>query len=71
MGPVMEHEGCFIQTGKSTCQQVSTGQHLENSGGHWVTQSVKQLTLDFGSVYELRLVRSSLSLGPALGMEPA
>ena len=38
--------------------------------GDWVTQWVKYLTLDFGSGHDLRVVRSSPTLGYALGMEP-
>ena len=34
--------------------------------GAWLAQSVKCLTLDFGSVYDLRIVGSSLALGSAL-----
>ena len=39
--------------------------------GDWVAQLVKQLTLDFGSGHDLRVVRSSPTLGFALSMEPA
>ena len=45
-----------------------------NNNGHWgiwVAQSLKHLTLDFGSSYDLRVIRSSPALGSALGMEPA
>jgi len=37
----------------------------------WVAQLVKRPTLDFGSGHDLRVVRSSPTSGPMLGMEPA
>ena len=40
-------------------------------GGAWVAQSVKHLTLDFGSGHDLRVMRLSPSLGSTLGMESA
>ena len=36
-----------------------------------MAQSVKQLTLDFGSGHDLRVVRSSPMSGSVLGAEPA
>jgi len=43
---------------------------VKGSGwGAWVTQSVKQLTLDFCSGPDLR-VRSSPAMGSGLSMEP-
>ena len=38
----------------------------DNRGGAWVAQSVKCLTLDFGSAHDLTVVRSGsvLSVGP-------
>ena len=39
--------------------------------GSWVAQSVKHLTLDFGSAHDLRVVRLSPGLGSMLGVEPA
>ena len=36
----------------------------------WVAQSVKHLTLDFGSGHDLRIVRSSPRSGSPLSMEP-
>ena len=41
------------------------------SRGTWVAQLVECSTLDFGSVYDLRVVRLSVTLGSALGVEPA
>ena len=40
-------------------------------GGSVVAQSVKHLTLDFGSGHDLRVVRSSPASGSMLGIEPA
>ena len=37
--------------------------------GTWVTQSDKHPTLGFGSGHDLRVVRSSLTSGSALGVE--
>ena len=37
--------------------------------GCWVAQSVKCLTPNFGSDYDLRVMRSSLTSGSMLGME--
>ena len=39
--------------------------------GARVAQSVKRLTLDFGSGHDLTVVRSSPMLGSVLGMKPA
>ena len=36
-----------------------------------MAQSVKHMTLDFGLGHDLMVVRSSLALGSALGIEPA
>ena len=39
--------------------------------GTWVAQSVKHVTLDLGSGHDLRVMRSSPTLGSVLNMEPA
>ena len=36
----------------------------------WVAQWVKHLTLDFGSGYDLKAMRSSPASGSVLGVEP-
>ena len=41
------------------------------SRGAWVAQSVKNLTLDFGSGHDLRILRSSPMLGFVLSVESA
>ena len=43
----------------------------EKTRGIRVAQSVKNLTLDFSSGHDLRVVRWSPMSGSALGMEPA
>ena len=44
--------------------------HLKTDGrGHWVAQSVKHLTLDFGSGHDLRILGSSGESGSPLSME--
>ena len=45
--------------------------HRKHFKGHWVAQSVKCLTLDFGSGYDFRVTRSSLAWSSALSKEPA
>ena len=42
-----------------------------NSWGAWLAQSVKCLTLDFGSDHDLRVVRLSPASGSVLSVEPA
>ena len=42
-----------------------------NPWGAWVAQSVNRLTLDFGSGHDLKVGRSSPSLGSMLSVEPA
>ena len=44
---------------------------LKKHWGAWVAQSVKRLTLDFGSAHDLTDVRSSPTSGTALSWEPA
>ena len=44
---------------------------LSQEGGTWVAQSVKRLTLDFGSGRDSRVMGSSPALGSALSVEPA
>ena len=43
----------------------------EELRGTWVAQSVKSVTLDFGSGHDLRAIKLSLMSGSTLGMEPA
>lgn len=38
--------------------------------GTWVVQSVKHLTLDLSSGFDLKVVSSGPTLGSPLGMEP-
>ena len=38
--------------------------------GTWVAQSIKHLTLDFGSGHDFRAVRSNQASSSVLGMEP-
>ena len=46
--------------------------NTKNGGwGTWMVQSVKCLTLDFGSGHDLTIVGLSPALGSALSMEPA
>jgi len=54
-----------------TTISLTLSQHLKNSlmRGAWVAQSVRHLTLDFGSGHDLRVMRSSPASGSAQAME--
>ena len=44
--------------------------HSSYGSDAWVAQPAKQLTLDFSSGHDLRVVSLSHALGSALGVEP-